>query len=77
VNSPIVRGENGRPVAVIDAEGRRYKIRGDQVGAGPDGRIGFTGERSGREVKPTNPAREGVGRDPRRRASPVSCSEVG
>jgi len=61
VNSRIVRGENGRPVAVIDAEGRRYKIRGDQVGAGPDGRIGFTGERSGREVKPTKPAREGVG----------------
>jgi hypothetical protein len=56
VNSRIVRGENGRPVAVIDAEGRRYKIRDDQVGAGPDGRIEFTGERRGRQAKRATPA---------------------
>jgi hypothetical protein len=39
---------------VVDHEGRRYRVVGDQIGAGGT-EISFTGEKTGRRVEPTKP----------------------
>lgn len=40
---------------VVDEYGRRYRVIGNEIGAGPEGRITFTGEKTGRlrAVPPT------------------------
>ena len=39
--------EHGRPM-VVDEDGRRFRVLGDQISAGAECRFGFTGERTAR-----------------------------
>jgi len=42
--SRLALDRDGRRV-VLDDEGRRYRVLGDEIGAGADGSIGFTGRK--------------------------------